>query len=152
MDTVFNSNLYCIKSGSTLQEAKNVMLDKRVRHLPVINEKNQIIGMLSSHDLTAHATLLTMPVDMFASAPVKYVTTETPLSTVAETMLEKKISCVLICDNEKNAIGIITTDDLLFQFAKILKEKESTAPHKWTQLDILTTAGEFFRSLSNVGI
>jgi acetoin utilization protein AcuB len=153
MPYTYSPELICIASGSTMLEAQNLMSEKRIRHLPVIDKQNKIISMLSQHDLTGVAKFRDLPVDLFASSPVEYVTTDTPLSSVALVMLQKKISSVLLANSENQAVGIITTDDMLFQFSQLLKEKEEKGQSTdWDQAKILTTAGEFFKKLSDIGI
>ncbi|MFZ3229334.1 MAG: CBS domain-containing protein [Pseudobdellovibrio sp.] len=150
MAPIFNSNMICIKAGSTMKAAKQLMDENRIRHLPVISDENKIVAMLSKHDLTDVQKFQDLPIDLFANYPVSFVTIDTPLSTVATKMIEEKISSLVLCDSEKNAIGIITSDDLLFQFSQMLKEKENTS--SITKIDILTTAGEFFKKLADIGI
>ncbi len=135
-----------------MNQARELLSEKRIRHLPVVNQDDQIIAILSQRDLTDVARFEDLPVDLFASCPVYYVTHETPLSGVVLLLIEKKISSLILCDSDKNAIGIITTDDLLYEFSQLLKEKEGqTSPHA-VKADPLITAGELFRKLSDIGI
>ncbi|MEK6627871.1 MAG: CBS domain-containing protein [Bdellovibrionota bacterium] len=127
-----------------------MMREKRIRHLPVIDSQGRINSMLSSHDMTDVPKFRDLPVELFASFPVRTVKPDTPLSLVALTMLEEKISSLIVVENNE-AIGIITSDDLLFQFSLILKDKEkSGGSYNWA--NVATTAGEFFRKLADIGI
>jgi CBS domain-containing protein len=135
-----------------MKVAKELMQENRIRHLPVIDTDQRIISMLSKHNLTDIQHFSDMPVDFFSTHPVQYVTEKTPLSTVALLMLEKKISSVLLCDDNKNVLGIITTDDLLYSFSQLLKEKEKSKLSNKQSIDFLASAGEFFRKLSDIGI
>ena len=146
-----NSKLICIGKGAKMASAKTLMTEKRIRHLPVVDESNRIFAMLSKHDLSDELKFHDMPVDLFASYPIHFVSAETPLSSVALKMVSEKISALILCNDDKEAVGIITTDDLLFQFASLLQEKEK-ADFSWKNFDALTTAGEFIKKLSDVGI
>ena len=151
---VQSQDLTCIQTGSSMAEAKELMTEKRIRHLPVINDRGQIIAMLSKHDLTDVGQFQDLPVELFASFPVHFVEQDTPLSSVALKMIEEKISSLILCDFKSRAIGIITTDDLLFEFSKLLKqtkEFQSTTP-LWPAAETITTAGELFRQISDIGI
>jgi acetoin utilization protein AcuB len=152
MEAIFNSKLIGIRTGTSVSEAKQMMKEKRIRHLPVVDANNKIVAMLSARDLSDVAKFQDMPVDLFSSFPVKFVTLDVPLSKVALMMIEEKISSVLVCDETHKAVGIITSDDLLFQFSQMLKEKEKSIASESTPLSALTTAGEFFRRLSEIGI
>lgn len=152
MEYTFKTDLVCIKSGSTMKMAKALMSEKRIRHLPVINSENQIISILSKHDLTDALKLQELPVDFFANSPVIYVTEDTDMKTVALKMIEEKISSVLLTDNNKTVIGIITTNDLLFHLAHLLDENAKKSQTSTTHASTLMSIGEFFRKLSDIGI
>lgn len=152
MENIFKAKLICIRSGSPMKRAGEMMKEHRIRHLPVINTEDRIVGMISKTDLTDVAKFAEFPVDLFSSFPVQTVTADSPLSSVALLMIEKKISSVILSDSNSNAIGIITAEDLLFQLAQILKEKESSGTGSWTTVNTLSTVGEFFRKLSDIGI
>jgi CBS domain-containing protein len=47
---VMSSNVLTVKPNDTVEQAMNIMSDKHIRHLPVI-EGNKVIGMLSIGDL-----------------------------------------------------------------------------------------------------
>ncbi len=152
MKANFKTDVICIKSGSPLSKAKELMKDKRIRHLPVINDKEEVISILSYHDFIGTDKLQDWGVDFFATTPVEYVTTETPLRQVVLKMLNNKISSVLLTDANNTVVGIITTHDILFHMSEMLKGSEEDTKKTWTGSDILITAGEFFRKLSDIGI
>jgi CBS domain-containing protein len=153
MSVYKNSKLICIKSGTLMNEARELMQIKRIRHLPIIDNNNDIIAMLSKHDLTDIEKFQELPVDFFASFPVEYVLESTPLSTVALRMVEKKISSVLISNEKKEVVGIITSDDLLFKLSQVLKNEEDKKEKSDFNLNMLvTSAGDFFKKLSDIGI
>jgi CBS-domain-containing membrane protein len=37
-----------------MEEARGAMKNRRIRHLPVVNEENSLIGLISIGDLNAH--------------------------------------------------------------------------------------------------
>lgn len=47
---VMSSNVLTVKPNDTVEQAMNIMSDKHIRHLPVL-EGNKVIGMLSIGDL-----------------------------------------------------------------------------------------------------
>jgi acetoin utilization protein AcuB len=148
-----NSKVICIKSGTSMQDARELMAVKRIRHLPIIDSNNNIISMLSKHDLTDVIKFQQLPVDSFASSPVQYVDESTPLSVVALRMVESKISSVLISNEKKEVVGIITSDDLLYKLSQILKIEENKKENsEYNYNFLITTAGDFFKKLSDVGI
>jgi CBS domain-containing protein len=152
MEKSFKTKVVCIAKGSTVTEARLLMKEKRIHHLPIVDSENNIEGVLSSRDLTDISQFQNLPVEVFASYPVEYVTESESLRTVALKMIEKRISSVLLTDSENTVVGIITTNDLLFHFADLLKKVPSDEKKPWTDMDVVITVGEFFRKLSDIGI
>ena len=151
MEYKFKTNVICIKSGSTMKMAKDIMSDNRIRHLPVVNNEGQILSILTKSDLTDVLNLQDLPIDFFASSPVEYVTEETDIRTVALKMIEKKISSVLLTDNQNSVTGIITSNDLLYHLAHLLENSEKKTQNS-TSSSTIISIGEFFRKLSDIGI
>lgn len=152
MKKIFNSKLVSIPKGSLMAEAKQLMTREKIRHLSIVNDENEIVSILSRHDISDADRFQDLPVDLFASFPVQFVTSDTPLSEVALIMLEKKISSVVLCDSHQNAIGIITSDNLLLQFSELAREIEKKKEGAFDQFQFMIGAGEFFKKLSDIGI
>lgn len=132
-----------------MAQAKELMRENRIRHLPIISNDNRITGVLSAHDMTDIAKFQDLPVDLFSSFPVKCIRPDTALSDVALRMIVEKVSCLIIAEDGK-ATGIITTDDLLYELSRLLKEIEK---NESPALDrALITVGELCKRLADVGI
>ena len=51
---VMTTQVACCRSETTIAEARSVMKNRRIRHLPVIDEEWRLLGMVSIGDLNAH--------------------------------------------------------------------------------------------------
>jgi CBS domain-containing protein len=51
---VMTTEVACCKLHTTMEEARTVMKIRRIRHLPVVDEKDQLLGLISIGDLNAH--------------------------------------------------------------------------------------------------
>jgi CBS domain-containing protein len=51
---VMTTELVCCQVHTTLEEARGVLKNRRIRHLPVIDQNDQLLGMISIGDLNAH--------------------------------------------------------------------------------------------------
>lgn len=113
---IFSKNLITVSDRAALSEAEALMAKHNIRHLPVANEAQKIVGVLSRTDITAlrrvEAPFNTMKVYNFMSAPARAVEKKNSVKELAKMFITKKISSALVTEN--NAIvGIITTEDLL---------------------------------------
>jgi CBS domain-containing protein len=51
---VMTTELVCCQSHTSLEEARGVLKNRRIRHLPVVDESKRLVGMISIGDLNAH--------------------------------------------------------------------------------------------------
>jgi CBS domain-containing protein len=51
---VMTMEVVCCQPHTTLDEARGVMKNRRVRHLPVVDEEQRLHGLISIGDLNAH--------------------------------------------------------------------------------------------------
>ncbi len=143
---LMTKNLVTIQIGKTTDQAKALMAEKRIRHLPVIDEMDDVIGILSARDLK-NINSPNVPVEFAMATPVEYVYQGATLRSAILKMLEMKISCLLVADLNENAVGIITTDDLLWHLAEITKDDDNV-----TNLLSRETIGNVVDRLNLMGI
>jgi len=148
---VMTKNIKTIPVGTTWQQANEVMVESRIRHLPVVDDSGVVIGVLSQKDLLLADGIQELPIEFFMSAPVQALEETTPLKQAIYKMLEMKISCLLITDKSDEVLGIVTTDDLLWFLARQLEEADKKEAPLFNVLS-LQTLGEVSRMLAEVGI
>jgi CBS domain-containing protein len=51
---VMTTELVCCHPHTTLEEARGVLKNRRIRHLPVLDDADQLLGLVSIGDLNAH--------------------------------------------------------------------------------------------------
>jgi CBS domain-containing protein len=51
---VMTSELRCGRIDTSLDEARGVMMKRRIRHLPIVDEDDHLLGLVSIGDLNAH--------------------------------------------------------------------------------------------------
>ena len=56
IDEVMTRNIAFCRNDTTVEEARSVFKNRRIRHLPVFDEQEQMVGMISIGDLNAHKT------------------------------------------------------------------------------------------------
>jgi acetoin utilization protein AcuB len=139
---VMSKKLITIKDTYSLESAYNVMQTHSIRHLPVLNDQAEVVGIISDRDLMrgVHSTVrenrdirfedLTFPknamVSDYMTWPITVVTESSPLLKTVEMMLENKISSILVVSANDDVVGIVTTDDCMNYLVKLLKEQDSS--------------------------
>ncbi len=136
---ISSSKLVTIRLDSTVVEAQTLMSERRFRHLPVVNELGEIVGILSDRDVQRASTVARTPnsveftqtldpkilVKDFMSWPVHSVTSDITVRDVALRMLNEKISALMVKDVNGILRGIVTTDDLIRYLISLLDKDPS---------------------------
>ena len=119
--------------GDTMSDAYERMHDHQIRHLPVIDENGDLVGVFSATDLnrayTPHETesgwyydkegLNLLSLRHFMSKDPVALTPESTLKEAAEIMARTKFGCLPIVEpGTRKLVGIISTIDVLREIAK----------------------------------
>jgi len=51
---IMTTELVCGQPYTTLDEARGVMKNRRIRHMPIVDDSERLLGMISIGDLNAH--------------------------------------------------------------------------------------------------
>ena len=119
-------DLIVIRSGESIEEALMRMKNHHIRHLPVVNKEDEIIGFLSDRDLLRALDTEERVVDAVMQTSILKFDIRTPMRDLVGDMIKRKISAFLVTENGKT-VGIITSEDMLAVLYEILKE-EGEAP------------------------
>ena len=101
-----------------LSEAYKIMVDRNIRHLPVMDGE-KIVGVVTDRDLRLATSKLTKNqydidtgIEKVMSHPVQTTHPSDPIETATRTMRELKIGCLPVIEDGK-LVGIVTGMDLL---------------------------------------
>lgn len=115
---LMSKNLVTVEKGTSVKAALEIMERNAFRHLPIVNDEGKVIGILSDRDFLAVADFENMKVDVAMTTIVLTVPADASIKKSVTTMVERKISCLIVVDERGLPIGIVTTDDILKEFAK----------------------------------
>jgi len=120
---IMTKKVYTVPMGTSLFEANELMKEKRIRHLPVIDELDDVVGVISQRDLNAIPDSKNIPVELMMTRPVEYIRETETLRHAVFALLQKKISSLLVTNEIDDVVGIITTDDVLWFVAQMLSDE-----------------------------
>jgi acetoin utilization protein AcuB len=124
---LMTENPRTIRTTDPVSDAIEALQSMEIRHLPVVDHANNLVGMLSDRDLGplmrnftegADAKRMIVPLSRrrvaeVMSADVVSVDADADMSDIIETMLEQHIGAVPVVDGEGNVTGIISYVDIL---------------------------------------
>lgn len=123
----------------TIFEAKKLMTEKNIRHLPVVDEAGKLLGIVTDRDMrdAMPSTLLKKPdyditLGKIGNRPIGDIMTQKPMTiyayyTLQDTLLvmqKKKVGALPVIDEEGYLKGILSTRDLLTAFVNIMNIDE----------------------------
>jgi CBS domain-containing membrane protein len=109
-----------------LSLADDLMQQERIRHLPVLDEDGELVGIVSQRDMfrgalaralgygeTAQRRMLGMlVVKEVMSTQLATVGPDVPIADAARTMVDRKIGCLPVVEGGK-LVGILTESDFV---------------------------------------
>lgn len=130
-----------VKEDTTLQDLATIFVEKKISGVPVVDEQEHVVGIISEGDLLKQQTPLTSPMFFMlldAAIPVNFlhykehkneilatrvgelmtksvmtVRHDKEVSEAAKMMLNHKINRLPVVDDEDKLIGIITRQDII---------------------------------------
>ena len=105
-----------IRDNTVYSKAFNIMQEKDLHHLPVVNEKNEIVGILTRRDLqiaAQHFREAPVEVSDVMHTQVVTISPDEPLVVAARQMIDKRIGGLPVLDDNGKMVGILTETDLL---------------------------------------
>ncbi|MED1203172.1 acetoin utilization AcuB family protein [Heyndrickxia acidicola] len=128
VEEIMTRDVAALKPDDTVQAALALMKEKTIRHIPLINELDELAGLVTERDIKGvlSNSLLNSPENPSVELPLRKlmktnILTGHPLDFVEEVAVlfyENKIGCLPILENQK-LVGIITGTDLLHTMVKI---------------------------------
>jgi acetoin utilization protein AcuB len=132
-------NPITITPETCVPDAFRILRDKGIRHLPVVDKKGRLVGIIAQTDLL-HASpskatslslfevtylLANLHVRQVMSSPPITVSEDDPLEEAARVMVQKKIGCLPVM-REGALVGLITETDIFETFVEILGGEEAS--------------------------
>lgn len=166
------SKVITLLPSATIAEASSLMEISRIRRIPVTNQENKLLGIVSKEDLkkalpskvdatqdkTSRALANQVKIDTFMTqAPITVSPADT-LEKVATIMRQHKIGGIPVVKNQL-LVGIITESDIFDAFVEVLggankdTRIEFTIPHDTTSIyKVFDVLAEYDVQLNNIAI
>ena len=101
-----------IKPSQTLQDAEDIMASYKISGVPVVDDNNILVGILTNRDMRFTKDFTQKVVDKMTVMPLVTAKEGTTLEEAADVMHANKIEKLPIVNNENKLIGLITIKDI----------------------------------------
>ncbi len=127
-------NPVTVSPETTLPAVREILQNGKFRHLPVVNEKNRLVGIVTDRDLRSASPSSVLPPERlkachseFDQTPVSAIMsraffTLTPISTLDDALIlldREKIGALPVVDQEQRVIGMFSMRDLMAAYRRL---------------------------------
>jgi len=132
---VMRRSVVTLSADDNLSVADDVMTMGRIRHLPVVDSRRRVVGLVTQRDLykaaissvlgftkaKEHEWLGKIKVSDAMTKKVTTIDMEAGITDAVDKMLSKKFGCVPVTDTDGCLVGLLTESDCLRCFRDLLK-------------------------------
>lgn len=120
---VMSTTLHTVRPDTLVEDAAQVMLDNDIGSVLVVDEANQLQGILTNTDFVtivseSHPKAETS-VERYMTTDVVTTTAQDSIQDVADTMLEEGFHHMPVVDDDEGLIGMVTTTDLAAYISQV---------------------------------
>ena len=101
-----------IRRGSTVREALAMMAEYHIGGIPVIDDENHLVGIVTNRDLRFERSLDRKIDEVMTSENLVTTHIQTDLTAAAAILQENKIEKLPVVDNDNKLVGLITYKDI----------------------------------------
>ena len=101
-----------IRRGSTVKDALGMMAEYHIGGIPVVDEDNHLVGIVTNRDLRFELHLDKKIDEVMTSKNLVTTHLQTDLAAAAQILQENKIEKLPVVDNENHLVGLITYKDI----------------------------------------
>ena len=101
-----------IRRGSTVKDALDIMSEYHIGGIPVVDEDNRLVGIVTNRDLRFERRLDRKIDDVMTKENLVTTHQQTDLSAAAQILQENKIEKLPVVDKDNRLVGLITYKDI----------------------------------------
>jgi acetoin utilization protein AcuB len=145
VEEIMNRNVITLGPTDTIAKAHQLLVDHKIRHIPIVDEDYYVIGIVSDRDIRdaspsilttdSDKSILDKQISTIMSSPVLTAHPLDFVEEVARIFYDREIACLPVVSNEK-LVGVITEKDLLYTLIQLTgthvqgSHIEVKVPHK----------------------
>ncbi len=115
-----------LQPGDTVEHALGLMLEIRVRHLPVVTEAGELVGLISENQLLDATGPDALMESLLGLEPVS-VRPDSHVFDATRVIVEHNLTALPIARENGSYVGLVKRHNIFDQFARMLSTQESGA-------------------------
>ncbi|MEH6585450.1 MAG: CBS domain-containing protein [Halioglobus sp.] len=137
---IMTAQPYTLSPDDSLAEARRMMSEHHIRHIPVVSGNGLLVGVVSQRDVLAAADSSVLPdqaahqheeryvaLSTIMISPVQTVDEQASLRGTAMQLLQNRLGCLPVTRDEK-LVGIITDSDFVAIAINLMEQLEQSEP------------------------
>ena len=116
---IMNANVIALHADESCRAALDIFLNKYVASLPVVDNQDELIGIITKSDLMVPSKINRSVRDVF-TRDVLTVREECEIGKVIRMFQSKKVRAIPVVDRDMKLVGIVSRKDILAYYAKSL--------------------------------
>jgi len=127
VNQIMSQNLHTVLAETSISVLSEIFSDVSYHHLPVVDENNVLLGIISDRDVTQNLSpffgtdlerdcdrelLNQVAKDIMSTNPIS-VSQNSRIETASILLLENNFSCIPVVDSEGKIEGLLTWKDIL---------------------------------------
>lgn len=132
VNEIMSTELITLEPSDSVSKAAETMTKNNIRHIPIIDPQNQVIGIISQRDVLKAGAFTNQISKPTSDCPISDIMTEDILTTHPKdslraaglTLQKHKYGCLPVIDNGA-LVGIITDSDFVGVAINLIEEQDS---------------------------
>ncbi len=138
---IMTSQPYTLMADASISDAIQLMSDKHIRHIPIVNKENELSGIVTHRDLlaatgskldqinTSEKALANIPLSEIMTTNVSTTVEQAELISAARFIEQHKFDALPVVADKK-VVGIITDSDFVAVAINLLEQMSVTEPEE----------------------
>ncbi|CDQ39293.1 acetoin utilization AcuB family protein [Virgibacillus salexigens] len=128
VEEIMKTNVIALPPTATIERALHLLHEHHIRHIPIVNEQNQVIGIVSDRDVRdASPSILNTgtssrelehEIQTIMSQPVITIHPLDFVEEIAKVFYEEEIACLPVI-RQNQLVGIVTEKDMLYTMIQL---------------------------------
>lgn len=117
VENIMSTEVFCVGSAQSLNDAAQLMWEHNCGSAPVVDEDNQMVGMITDRDIAMAAyinggSLSTIPVSVAQSKEIVCCKSDEEVDDIQYKMRTHQLHRIPVIDDHGQPVGIVSLNDI----------------------------------------